>query len=348
MSRDGQQFSTLRRFSASIISVILLIWIGTAGYMAIEGMTPVEALYMTVITLSTVGFSEVHTLSETGRIFTLALIIGGTSLFFFTLSNVATFFLSGEWKNQWERQRNRRMLRQLDNHFIICGYGRLGSNVARELSDKATPFAVIDTDIDKVGAARDLSYIALKGNAADEQILREAGIERARGLIAAANTDAENVFIVLTARNLKPGLHIVARADCEESENKLLRAGAERVVLLYKSAGRKMANLLIEPGVEEYLDELGDAKNLDLTMVQLSVNSDSSLEGLSFRQADLSNRLRVSVIGYKLPGGEVHTSPRPSEVIQAGGTLIVIGTPADIDTMQKLATGSHPLPAASN
>jgi len=341
LAKDTQQFITLRRFSISIVSVVLLIWAGTTGYMIIEHMTPVDALYMTVITLSTVGFSEIHTLSESGRIFTLALIIGGTSLFFFTLSNVAVFFLSGEWRSHWELQRNIRMLRKLNDHFIICGYGRLGTNVATELQEKGIPFVIIDTTIEKILLARDLGYVALKGNAADETVLKDAGLDKARGLIAAANTDAENVFIVLTARTLKPGLHIVARADCEESENKLLRAGAERVVLLYKSAGRKMANLLIDPGLEEYLDELNDAKNLDLTMSQFSVSESSSLCGLSFRQADIYNRFRVNIIGYKLPGGEIHTSPIPAEVIQKNGILIAIGKPSDIDALKQFAAGEE-------
>lgn len=208
-------------------------------------------------------------------------------------------------------------------------------------SGKGHPLRHHRHDHRKILLARDLGYVALKGNAADETVLKDAGLDKARGLIAAANTDAENVFIVLTARTLKPGLHIVARADCEESENKLLRAGAERVVLLYKSAGRKMANLLIDPGLEEYLDELNDAKNLDLTMSQFSVSESSSLCGLSFRQADIYNRFRVNIIGYKLPGGEIHTSPIPAEVIQKNGILIAIGKPSDIDALKQFAAGEE-------
>jgi len=340
LAKDQQQFTTLRRFSFSIVSLFLLIWIGMAGYMFLEDMTPIDSLYMTIITLSTVGYGEVHPLSPEGRLFTLALIIGGTSLFFFTLSNVAIFFLSGEWRSHWEHQRNLRMLRQLDNHYIICGYGRLGNNVAAELHAKGIPFVIIDPQIEKIMLARDLGYIALKGNAADETVLKDAGLEKASGLIAAANTDAENVFIVLTARNLKPALHIIARADCEESESKLLRAGAQKAVLLYKSAGRKMANLLIEPELEQYLDELSDAKNLDLKMTQIVINQESPLAGKSFREADLYNNFQINVVGYKLPGGEVHTSPRPSEVIQKKGTIIVIGKPSDIDTLKQMAKGT--------
>jgi voltage-gated potassium channel len=339
LTKDAQQFSALRRFAVSIVSVALLILVGTFGYMYIEHMSLLDAIYMTVITLATVGFHEVLPLSDSGKIFTIILIISGTGLFFFTLTNVAVFLLSGEWRAHWEQQRNERMLRKLNDHFIICGYGRLGSNVAEELRLKSIPFVVIDNTIDPVLQARDNGYLALKGNAADEAVLLDAGLHRAKGLIAAAGNDAENVFIVLTARNLRPHLHIVAKADCEESESKLLRAGAEKVVMLYRSAGKRMANLLIEPELEEYLDELSDATNLNLRIAQFVVAEHSSLVGKSFQEIDLYNNHRINVVGYKLPGGELHTTPRPAEIIQKSGTIIAIGQGGDLEMLNHLAQG---------
>jgi voltage-gated potassium channel len=341
LTKDAQQFSALRRFSVSIVSVALLILTGTIGYMYIEHMSLLNAAYMTVITVATVGFSEVHPLSDTGKIFTIALIIGGTGLFFFTLTNVAVFLLSGEWREHWEQQRNERMLRKLKDHFIVCGYGRLGGNVAEELKAKGIPFVVIDNTIEPVLRARDNGDLAIKGNAADESVLIDAGLDRAKGLIAAAGNDAENVFIVLTARNLKPDLHIVAKADCEESESKLLRAGAEKVVLLYRSAGKRMANLLIEPELEEYLDELSDASNLNLRIAQFLISDTSTLVGKSFQEVDLYNNHRINVVGYKLPGGELHTTPRPAEIIQKNGTIIAIGRGGDLEMLNHLAQGGN-------
>jgi voltage-gated potassium channel len=339
LSKDKQQISAIRLFSVSIVSVVLLIASGTAGYIYIEHLTPLDALYMTITTISTVGFSDVHILSKTGRLFTLFLIISGTGLFFFTLTNIAVFMLSGEWREHWEQQRNQRMLRKLNDHFIVCGYGRLGGNVAEELKAKGIPFVVIDNTIEPVLRARDNGDLAIKGNAADESVLVDAGLHRAKGLIAAAGNDAENVFIVLTARNLKPNLHIVARADCEESESKLLRAGAEKVVLLYRSAGKRMANLLIEPELEEYLDELSDSNNLNLRIAQFLIGENSKLAGKSFQEIDLYNNHRINVVGYKLPGGELHTSPRPAEIIQAKGTIIAIGKGGDLEILNHLAQG---------
>lgn len=341
MSKDTQQFSALRRFWVSIVSVALLILGGTLGYLYFEHMSLLDALYMTVITLATVGFSEVQPLTDIGKMFTIGLIISGTGLFFFTLTNVAVFLLSGEWRTHWEQQRNERMLRKLNDHFIVCGFGRLGRNVAEELRLKTIPFVVIDNTIDQVLRARDNGYIAIKGNAADESVLVDAGLHRARGLIAAAGNDAENVFIVLTAKNLKPHLHIVARADCEESESKLLRAGAEKVVMLYRSAGKRMANLLIEPELEEYLDELSNAGNLNLRIAQFVVAANSSLIGKSFQEIDLYNNHRINVVGYKLPGGELHTSPRPAEIIQKDGTIIAIGQGGDLEMLNHLTQGEN-------
>ncbi|UWX57747.1 potassium channel protein [Chlorobaculum sp. MV4-Y] len=339
MSKDAQQISALRRFSVSIISVVLLVISGTVGYMYLENMSLLDALYMTVITVATVGFSEVRPLDDVGKIFTMVLIVGGTGIFFFTLTNVAVFFVSGEWKEHWEQQRNERMLRKLNDHFIICGYGRLGGSVAEELRTKTIPFVVIDNMIDNVLRARDEGFLAIKGNAADEEVLADAGLHRAKGLIAAAGNDAENVFIVLTARNLKPNLYIVARADCDESESKLRRAGAEKVVMLYRSAGKRMANLLTEPELEEYLDELSNVNNLNLQIAQYLVGDNSPLVGKSFQEVDLYNNHRINVVGYKLPGGELHTTPRPAEIIQKNGTIIVIGQGGDLEMLSKMAQG---------
>ncbi|MBN1929525.1 MAG: NAD-binding protein [Chlorobiaceae bacterium] len=339
MSKDAQQISPFRRFSASIISVVLLIISGTVGYMYLEHMSLLDSLYMTVITVATVGFSEVRPMDDVGKIFTMILIVSGTGIFFFTLTNVAVFFVSGEWKEHWEQQRNERMLRKLNDHFIVCGYGRLGTNVAEEFRVKSIPFVVIDNTIDQVLRARDEGYLAIKGNAADEEVLVDAGLHRAKGLIAAAGNDAENVFIVLTARNLKPSLHIVARADCEESESKLLRAGAQKVVMLYRSAGKRMANILIEPELEEYLDELSDAGNLNLRIAQFIVSENSPLIGKSFQEVDLYNTHRINVVGYKLPGGELHTTPRPAEIIQKNGTIIAIGQGGDLEMLNHLTQG---------
>ena len=259
----------LSRFILPITGLIALIVIGTSGYQWLEGMTLTDALYMTIITLSTVGFEEVKELSTAGRLFTIGLIVTGAGLFAYLLSRVTRFLVSDEWRINWERERERKMLAKLTNHVIVCGFGRVGREVAHELQAEKLPFVVIDKDPDKIARIQDAGYLALQGNAANEIYLREAGIERARGLVAAVNSDAENVFIVLTARGLRPDLAIVARANYDDSEDKLLRAGATRVIFPYRISGRRMVTMMVRPHVADFLDEVTHAGEQELLVEQV-------------------------------------------------------------------------------
>ena len=208
------------RFAPMVIGLVVLPAIGVAGYCWIENWSLLDALYMTVTTLATVGYGETHPLSTGGRIFTMGLIVSGGALAAFALTQLAQIVFSGEWRRHWEDTRRLRMLAELSNHIIVCGYGRVGRNVVEELKAEGLPFVVIDLNPDKVARVQETGALAVHGDAAHESKLKEAGIDHARGLVAAAKSDAENVFIVLTARSLRPDLSIVARADVEESEPK--------------------------------------------------------------------------------------------------------------------------------
>ncbi len=236
MGHDVHQ-RVFRRFLFPIISLALLLVAGTAGYHWMERMGTIDALYMTVITISTVGFGEVKPLSPIGRLFTIGLIFSGGGLVAYTLSGTAAFVLSGEWRANWARKKRHSMLAKISHHVIICGYGRVGRHVAHELKAEGIPFVVVDLSPEKIADIVETGYLALQGNAASEANLKEAGIDRARGLVAAANSDAENVFIVLTARSMRKDLLVVARANFEKSESKLLRAGANRLILPYRTQG---------------------------------------------------------------------------------------------------------------
>ncbi|HVY69081.1 MAG TPA: potassium channel family protein, partial [Verrucomicrobiae bacterium] len=227
------------RLTPVFLGLVILPLLGTAGYHWIEGWNFIDSLYMTVTTLATVGFGEVHPLTTGGRVFTMVLILSGGVLAAYSLGQLAHFFFAGEWRQYWEAQKRNRMLAELSNHIIVCGYGRMGSNVSRELKTEGLPFAVIDPSPERIEAVRAAGHLGILGDASHESVLREAGIDRARGLVAAAKADAENVFIVLTARSLRPNLAIVARAELDESEAKLRRAGANRVILPYHTTGRR-------------------------------------------------------------------------------------------------------------
>ncbi len=303
------------------------------GYHWIEGWSWLDSLYMTVITLSTVGFNEVHPLSPAGRVFTMGLIISGGVLAAYSLAQLGQFFFSGEWRLHWETQKRTRMLAKLSEHIIVCGCGRVGRNVVQELKSEGIPFSVIDLNPEKVRRLEEAGDLVVLGDAADESVLREAGIDRARGLVAAARSDAENVFIVLTARSLRADLAIVARADVEESEAKLLRAGATRVILPYHITGRRMVTMLVRPDAADFLDEVSHTSGLELLLEQVEVSANSPLVGRKIGEAWARHRLDVTLLACKQVDGQWSTRPRNESVIQAGSRLIALGT---VDHLQKL------------
>ncbi|MBN1303996.1 MAG: NAD-binding protein [Anaerolineales bacterium] len=325
------------RFLAAFITFLMLLLIGTAGYYWLEEMSLVNALYMTVITISTVGFGEVHTLSSTGRLFTIGLIVGGGGLAAFSITTAADFFMSGEWRTFWLHRRYAQMLSTLKDHVIVCGFGRVGHHVAEELTDEGVPFVVIDNNPDRIAHAQKHHYLAMEGNAANETTLREVGIENARAMITAVGTDAENVFITLTARSLRPDIFIAARANYEDSEPKLLSAGANRTILPYQISGKRMVTTVLRPNVADFLDEVSHAGGLELLLEQINIDEGSVLDGQTLSEAQLGSRLGVTVLACRKPDGTYGTHPGPNMTLQSGTLIIVLGTRHQIQELLKLA-----------
>jgi voltage-gated potassium channel len=329
----------LDRFVPIVAGLLVLPAIGVAGYCWIEGWPVLDALYMTVITLSTVGYTEVHPMSSAGRIFTMGLIAGGGVLAAYALTQVAQIVFSGELRSSWAAQKRRRMLAELSQHFIVCGYGRVGRNVVTELQSEQLPFVVIEPQPEKVATVQESGALAVQGDAAVEGVLRQAGIERARGLVACAKTDADNVFIVLTARSLRPDLIIVARADVEESEAKLRRAGASRVILPYHITGRRMVTMLVRPDVADFLDEVSHTSGLELVLEQIQIAPTSPLAGLALAVAQARHDFDVTVLACKHADGQWNTRPHSETVVQPGCQLIALGTLPNLQKLLALARG---------
>ena len=338
MGPDVQK-RVFRRFLFPIISLAVLLAAGTAGYRWMESLGTIDALYMTVITISTVGFGEVKPLSPTGRLFTIGLIFSGGGLVAYTLSGTAAFVLSGEWRANWARKKRHSMLAHISHHVIICGYGRIGRHVAHELKAEGIPFVVVDLSPEKIADIMESGCLALQGNASSEANLKEAGIDRARGLVAAANSDAENVFIVLTARSMRKDLLIVARANFEESEPKLLRAGANRLILPYRITGRRMVTMLVRPDVADFLDDVAHAGGMELLLEQVQLMPASPLVGKTLSQAQLPGKLGITVVACKLPNGQLNMRIRPDTVLQANAQLIALGTREQLQAFIKQAQG---------
>jgi len=316
-----------RPFSAASIALAVLVVVGVTGFRRIEELTVVDSLYMTVITISTVGFGEIpHRFSPAGRLFTVGLIIAGVSIGAYVLSNTAQFVLSAEWQAHLAERRRKHMVEQLSNHIIVCGYGRVGTGVVHELLAEKLAFVVIELDNAIVVRLREMGQLALTGNAADEELLREAGISRASGIVVCASSDAENVYITLTARGMRPDVKIVARAAYEESAAKLVRAGADRVILPFGIAGKRMVSTLIRPDVADFIEEVSTASGLELFIEQVQISHGSAVAGMTLAEANLETRLGISVHASHAPRSKLITRPGADLRIEPLTVLVVLGT----------------------
>ena len=320
------------------LAVVLLLGVlagGTAGYMVIEGWNAWDAFYMTVTTVATVGFGEVHPLSFGGQVFTIVLIFGGVGTAFYTVTLLATVIVEGGLHRRFEKRRAARMLEQIANHFILCGYGRIGSIIANELHQQGVPVAVIERNPERVRAAIDRGWVALEADASREDVLTAAGIHRARGLIAAVGTDAENVFTVLTARVMRPDLFIIARVESDDAEPKLRRAGADRVISPYQIGATHMVQTALRPAVVDFVQLATSSERLDLSMEQVHIRQDSSLANHSIVDAGIRQRFGVIVVGIKRAGGAMEFNPPPEAIMRAGDELVVLGRTDSVKALEK-------------
>jgi len=320
------------------LAVVLLLAVlagGTVGYMVIEGWNAWDAFYMTVTTVATVGFREVHPLSFGGQVFTIVLIFGGVGTAFYTVTLLATIIVEGGLHQRFGRRRAARMLEQITNHFILCGYGRIGSIIANELHQQGVPLAVVERDPERVRQAIERGWLALEADASREEVLARAGIHRARGLIAAVGTDAENVFTVLTARVMRPDLFIIARVESDDAEPKLRRAGADRVISPYQIGATHMVQTALRPAVVDFVQLATSSERLDLSMEQVHITDDSALANQSIVDAGIRQKFGVIVVGIKRAGGSMEFNPPPEAVMRAGDELVVLGRTDSVKALEK-------------
>ncbi|MCL4456480.1 MAG: potassium channel protein [Nitrospirae bacterium] len=324
-----------KRLILAAMLILCIISFGTIGYMGIEGWRFIDALYMTVITLSTVGYREVHVLSEKGILFTIMLIVSGVGTVLYALSTGAQIVLEGELQEIFGRKRLEKKIKELKNHYIVCGYGRMGKIICRELKEKDIKFVVIE----KQSRPRDErgDTLIVEGDATMDEILREVGIERAKGLISVLPTDAENLFVVLSARELNPNLFIVARAGEEGSEQKLLRAGADRVVSPYHIGGLRIAHTVLKPAVVDFIEFATKSGNIDLQMEEIAILEDSNLAGLTLDECGIGRDLGIIVVAIKKPTGDMKFNPTFRTAIKAGDTLIALGEISKLKILEDMA-----------
>jgi len=306
---------------ALLVSVVVL---GTFGYSRIEGWTFWHAFYVTVLDIMTV---DLPPLSPSGQIFTVVLLGAGVGAALYTFTLLATVVVEGGLPKRLQRRREARMLENITDHFIICGYGRIGATVAQQFRRQHIPYVVVERDPERVHAAIDDGALGVEADASREDVLKRVGIARARGLIAVVGTDAENVYTVLTARVLRPDLFIVSRAESDDANQKLKRAGADRVISPYQIGGMQIAQTAVRPAVVDFVELATNADNLELAMEEIPITPASELANRSIVDANLRQQYGVIVVGIQRQDRRMEFNPAQDTRMQAGDKLVVLGRP---------------------
>lgn len=324
-------------FPVAVVAVLLVI--GTAGYQLVEGWGWFDALYMTAITITTVGFLEVHPLSAGGRLFTMALALGGVFTAFYAAAEFIRAVVTGEIRTVLGRQRMESRLEKLSGHLVVCGFGRMGRLAAEEFSAAGLPFVAVDREAKVLEGFAMPHGIALVGDATADEVLRQAGVDRARALVTAAASDADNLFITMSARLLNERLFIVARAEGEGTEVKLRRAGASRVVSPYNIGGHRVAQAVLRPNAMDFIELATRAGHLELQIEEVEIQAGSALVGHSLKTSPIRSELGIIAVAIKKPGGKMAFNPAPEAVLEAGDLLITLGHRQQLDRLEEMAGG---------
>jgi voltage-gated potassium channel len=325
--------STVRRIQFALLAVLAVVVAGSIGYIVL-GFSPLDAVYQTVTTVTTVGFREVHPLGTAGKIFTIVLIIAGVGTALYAFSVVLESLVEGHLRQHFERRKMERDIAGMRGHTVVCGWGRVGRAVAGYLAGQGAEVVVVDLDPQRVA---DIAHPALAGDVTDDEVLRKAGIMQARALVTAINTDAENVYVTLSARALRPDLVIIARARNEASEAKLLRAGATRVVNPQRIGGQRIAAAALQPNVVEFLDVVMHDGSLEFRLEEVTVRSGSRLAGSTLREASVGGSTGALVLALRTRDGTFLTNPATHTAVGAGDVLIAIGTQQQLSALQESA-----------
>jgi voltage-gated potassium channel len=326
---------TFRKIAQWSASLLALLVVGSLGFMWLEGWNFCDSLYMTVTTLTTVGYGEIHPLDQAGRIYNMVLILSGMGVLFYIVGSLARAVVEGEIHAALGRRKLIKHIKRLKNHYILCGFGRIGEIVARQLKGRGLSLVIVENDPALLSHLEESGYYFISGDATREDILLEAGIERAKGLISTLPSDSDNVYVVLTARSLNPNLFIVARGAEIGSEKKLLRAGADKVESPYEMGGQKMAQTIMRPTVVTFM-ELAMKEGVDWTMEEIAVGQASPLLGVPLKDSGIRQKLNLILVAIKRADGEMLFNPSHETLILAGDTLIALGLRKNLDALEQM------------
>ena len=324
----------LRRFRLPAVLLAAVIVYGIAGYTVIEGWSVFDSFYMTIITISTVGYSELHPLSTAGRLFTSTLIVTGVGILLFGFGVFAETLADNSFGIFRRQRQMERRLNDLRDHFIVCGYGRIGTQIVIEFEAHGAPYVIIDRTEEAIDRLHREERLHVEGDAASEEILKMAGIERAKGLISAVDSDERAVYVTLAARALNPGLYIIARAGQPESIRRLELAGANRVISPYRMAGHRMAELAVHPALVDVLDTLHHGGS-DIGLEEVIVSPSTAALGKTLADAGLLDPSRAKLLAVRRRDGSLHVNPNGDLRLEEGDLVIALGSES-----QLLATAS--------
>lgn len=329
----------MRHRATIVFFVLVIVFVaGAAGYHLLEGWPWLDSFYMTLITLTTVGYGEVHPLSRYGQVFTICLLIVGVGTVAYGVSVLAEEMLSGTVL-QILRRTNVESIESLRGHVIVCGYGRIGRHLARLLANEKIALVVVERDASKAASAVGEGYMAVEGDATDEEVLMRSGVARARAVIAALGSDAENLFVTLSVKELNPGCKVVARAEDPGSEKKLQRAGAHKVVSPLRMGSLRMGQAVVRPAIVDFLEVATETPELDLVMEGVPVEEGSRLVGQTLATSGIGRDLKLIIIAIKRSSGEMLFNPMAQTTIEVLDTLITMGEAERIDRLRSVASG---------
>jgi len=328
----------MRKIFLVLLLFVVIILGGSMGYMYFEALPFWDAMYLTIITIATVGYGDLVPVHPSGKVFTIFLLFAGAGLVMYTLGKITEAMVEGSLRKIFKRRKMDKKIARLHNHFIICGFGRIGQVICEILSDADRPFVIIERDDEVLKEIDENGYIAVQGEAEEDAILETAGIERATGLIAVVSTDADNLFITLTARGLNPSLFILARSSGSKgTRTKLLRAGASKVISPYYIGARRMAQLLLRPTVTDFIDLAMYAGELGLKLEEILVSETARFANKNLMDSGIRKRHDVIVVAIKRTEGGMVFNPKPDTMILPGDIMIVLGEADHIIALQKEA-----------
>ena len=328
----------ISRIKSLLFILIAIIVIGTVGFWAIEDWSILDSLYMTIITLTTIGFREVQPLDAYGKIFTILLVIFGIASVGYALRTIGQLILDGQLRKLIGSRKMEKQIKKLKDHYIVCGFGRVGGAVCGELIRNNITFVVIERSPKAVELLEKNSFIFVKGDCANDENLKAAGIDRAKGLINTVADEADAVYITLSARTINPNLFIMARADSQSVHNKLLRAGATRVISPHIAAGVRMAQATLKPAVVDFMSLAANGASEGIKIEELVIKDNSKLAGTTLKDSGIRSELGITVIGVQKKGHDIYYSPPPDFHIDEGDTLIIVGASSQMDKLETLCS----------